>query len=242
MNKAVYTFMIFLSFNIFIFSQETDSTSVKEESNPTIYAFGYFFTGFNFPFFHNDQKFSQKGFLYSSFYKLGNMGTIEFSQHVKLEFLTQGNFKIGFSQGSTSLIDSITQMNDNKFKYYVGTIDFFSLFITPQLTISLSQNVGLTASCAANLLNIGATAAFLDKGQIKDDTFGSINIVPFCLFPEIAVNFGKASLGIGYLINPYDIVDYRLGGKSILSKDDQGLKISESTIKRSSIMFTMRFQ
>ena len=242
MKKTLYTILVVLFFNIMIFSQSQDSTSAIEESNPTTYAFGYFFTGFSFPFFHNDQEFSQKGFLYSSFYKLGNIGTIEFSPLVKLEFLTQGNFKIGFSQGSTSLIDSTAQMNDSKFKYYVGTIDFFSLFITPQLSIQVSQHVGLSVSCAANILNIGATAAFLDKGQIKDDTFGSINIVPFCLFPNIAVHFGKASLGIGYLINPYDIVDYRLGGNNILSKDDQGLKISETTIKRSSIMFTMRFQ
>ena len=171
---------------------------------------------------------------------MGNIGTIEITPFVAIKIKSEGNFKIGISKGGESIIDSLGVTKD--INYYVGTFDLFSLFVTPQVSLNINENFGLSARFGINVFNLGATMAFLEKGTFKDDAFGSINIIPFSFFPSVSLDFGKLSLGIGFIYNPYNILEYRIGANGIFGNGEKGIGFSEATIKRTSLMITLKFQ
>lgn len=206
--------------NYEVYSRETSSSAV-----------GFLSTNLKVVDSVNTYNLTQKGIMYLNQYSMGEIANFALADNQQIRISTEGVFKIGFAAGTNQLSSIGPAFDELNVKYYVGSIDFFSLDIMAEYTYVLEQGYAVTARYGMGLVNVGGSLAFKDKGTFKENAIAMINLIPFTIKPSVYFDFGRGGFGLGFYINPYNILSYRFAPKELYNGDNKGIQFSDSTIK-----------
>jgi hypothetical protein len=184
------------------------------------------------------QRFYQRGILYSHVYDIGEIGTISLGDAAQIRFSTQGAFRVGAGIGSSV---GLYPWGEEQRDEYMATMDPFSLFLTPELTIVHNHGYSTTIRCAIGLISAGVSLAMPAKGTINGDAVGSVSLIPLSLEPSVYYDFGRAGLGAAFFFNPANLLEYRIAPRRLYLEKESGVKVGGATIKRYGIELMFAF-
>jgi len=201
-------------------------------AKPDYRSVGYLRTIINMPDYLGNIQIKQIGISYQKRYTIADIAKVDFADNFRFKFFMQGTFRIGFAIGESNN-DSIKYFWPNKksLKYYTGLVDFFTFGIVPEFTFVFSNGYAITGQLGIDLINVGATASAMDKGNI-DDAIIQANFIPIVFRPSLFVDFGKIGFGIGFYINSSNILDYFYGTRKIFSDKDIGIVTNSHRYER----------
>lgn len=225
-------FLLFLVIVTF-FSVDNIFSQTSEIGNYNVYtrefstsSIGFLRTAINL----NGQENVQLGISYNRNYDITKIGLIPIDEYSsQLGFFLQGSYRLGITTGENSSSSNIGQSSYNKI--YVGSIDFFSLFLATEFTYIIDRSYSVTAKLGLNLINVGGTLAFQDKRKFKETFMASINFLPIVVSPSIFFDFGRSGLGIQLFYNTFNILQYDIVAKK-LTEVASGLKSMDAIIKK----------
>jgi len=236
-------------FGFFCFSPVTIILSqTKSYGNYEVYSYetsrnslSYLTLNANLPFPSNSHHFSQTGVLYSYQYYMGEIGSYVFSNNARLRFISEGNFNIGFAMGKNNGETTPANTFSINSKFYMAKLDVYSYDVATEFTFVLDDGYALTAKLGLNLFSVGLTVGLPDNGTLKKDLFGTVNLVPLAFNPQILFDFGRSVVGIGMVIHPKNIVEYRYLPKTIFSNQDSGFKFNSNTFEEYAIQIWFKY-
>lgn len=204
--------------------------------------FSYLTMDVNFPDYLGYHKFTQKGIMYTYQYFSGEIGGYNFNNDFRVRFITEGNFNIGAAYGTTAFNHDLgNALYREEVKLYTAKLDFYSLDIATEATYVFKNGIGLTAKFGMNIISIGASVGFPDKGRVKDDLFGVANLVPLIFKPQFLVDFGQSVIGIGFVIHTKNFVGYKYVPDNIFRSDDKGIVFNDNFIADYAIQFLFSY-
>lgn len=193
-------------------------------------SFGYYSVSVLLP--HNMGRLPEKGIMYSYKYILRDLGSITIDPENEIRIFLEGNFDIGGGLGEAKLLSEYPDFENGKVKYYAGTVDLFSVDITPEYTYIFSDGRALTTKLGFNFLNIGGTLVTASNGEFAKNSLGVLNIIPFSIKPSMYFDFGRSGVGLSFLINPTSFLSYVFSSIENYSEKERGLKAFDTTFKR----------
>ena len=111
-------------------------------------------------------------------------------------------------------------------------MDVFSLDIGTEYTYVIKNGYAFTAKLALTLVNVGGMFAIREKGTLKEDAFGSVNLIPLIIKPSIFADFGRSGLDISFYFNPINFLSYRYAAKDVFESKDMGILANDDKIKQ----------
>jgi len=189
--------------------------------------FGYLNSDLNLPF----ASIPLDGIRYSSDYNLSRLGKIPLASNQQFDFFLEGSFRIGLGTGSTSIVNPPDKFN-NDIRYYLVTVDFFSVSVSSRYTFVLNNGYAIFASLGINIVNLGASFTIMDKGVVKNNSVATINLIPLALSPTIFIDFGDTGIGFSAYLNSSNLLSYVWAPESLLSDDKRGIISGESIISK----------
>jgi hypothetical protein len=201
-------------------------------AKPDYRSIGYLNITINMPEYLGKIQIQQTGISYQKRYTIADMAKVKITDNFRFKFFMQGTFRIGFAIGESNN-DSIKYFWPNKksLKYYTGLVDFFTYGIVPEFTFVLGNGYAITGQLGIDLINVGATASAMDKGNI-DDAIIQANFIPIVFRPSLFIDFGKMGFGIGFYMNSSNILDYFYGSRKIFSDKDIGIVTNSRRYER----------
>lgn len=151
---------------------------------------GYFSGSFQLPEYLNEERIDFNGMNFTHQYDLANLGNINLNDRTELRFMLEGLIKIGAAIGERNIQDTLQLYPSSNVKYYLLNIDLFTLSITPEFTYIFDDGYAIVAQLGIDLVNVGGSAAILDKGSIDKHTVGVVNIIPLAFRPGIFLTSG----------------------------------------------------
>jgi len=224
-----------------IISAQTSSQGEYEVYTREVHlnSFAYFTSSFELPSQLSGLRLDQKGISYSHNYELTNIGNIVLSDVSEIRFSLRGVFRIGAT--ISERIDVPADIYpSSEIKYYSGSLDVFSIFITPQFTHIIGDGTAMTIEFGFGLVNIGGDAAFYEDDLIGEQSVYVIKIIPVAMKPGIFFVFGRSGLGIGGYLNPMDILNF-IKASNDLYEGKNGIQTINSFYKRYEFQIVFTF-
>jgi hypothetical protein len=162
---------------------------------------------------------------------MGEIGSYVFAENNRVRFITEGSFRVGAAFGDNFKFASSTTVSP-KSKYYLFALDVFSFDIGTEYTFVINNGYAFTAKLMFTLVNAGGMFAMREKGILKEDAFGSTNLIPLIIKPSLFVDFGRSGLGISFYINPINFLSYRYSPKDLFDSKDMGILAADKRLKQ----------
>ena len=210
----------------------------RDASNSAI---GYLTTQFTLPDYRGATGFKQHGIMYLHHYQIANLGSININSNNEINFSLRGAFRIGFGMGSDSTKTYSSYYPKTQAKYYSATIDLYSMGIATDYTFILSNGYAIVPRFQIGLIDIGGTVGILNHGVFNQNGFGVITLLPLSFKPSIYIDLGRTSIGIAFLINPYNLIDYRVVPHGLFKDEDNGIQFNDSIAKRYAFQILFNF-
>jgi len=241
MSKNFITAFLLFLFLGYSYSQTSEKGNYELYTREILNSsFGYFNSKIRLPDMFGAKELVQYGASYTHFYDVFNIGFIPVDHNNQVSFYLNGEFKIAFAAGKESNISGFPITNE-VVKFYTGSMDIFSLYLTPEFTHVLSNGNAFVFQFGINLLNIGGTLSFPEKGIIKKHLVGTINLIPLGFAPSIFFDFGRSGLGFRVYLNLNDILSYNIASSNVFGENYDGIKTFESIIQRSDFQIVFVF-
>lgn len=199
------------------------------ESN--VSSIGYFTASIELPGNFGVEQITQHGISYNHFYDITNFGSIPFDYDHQISFYLSGAFRIAGATGRPNLSQPLPASVNSNPKFYTVNIDIYSLYFVPEYTYVIKRGYAITAKLGINLINIGGTLSFPEKGKINDHLFGTINLLPLDLAPSFFFDFGRSGVGLLFHINPANFLSYNIAPRELFG-DNRGITSYNTFVKR----------
>jgi hypothetical protein len=225
--KIFFLILVILFFcsTIFVIAQTSENGNYNVYSREyQTSSIGYYRTSINV----YDKVNLQRGISYTRYYDIATIGEIPIDQYnTQVGFYLTGSYRLGATTG-----ENVSDLLSNeKNKFYVGSLDLFSLFLTSDITYVIDRSYSVTTRLGINLINVGGSLAFQDKRKFKETYMASFNIIPLVISPAVFFDFGRSGLGILLYYNTFNILQYDLVAKTLTDKTS-GLKSMDVLIKK----------
>jgi hypothetical protein len=175
----------------------------------------------------------QKGILFTSQYSLGSFDPIVLGMGDQIQVAFEGNIRIGGGFGSETFEEPWGSYTENTLKYYTVVLDILSMDLAAGYTHMFRSGTGISLRGALTIVNIGATAAMLEKGTFKEHGILVANILPVQLTGSLFFDFGRSGIGVSFFYNPGNILTYSITPEELYTDEYRGV-VSKTTIKKSS--------
>jgi len=237
----IYSIYIVLQLSTVVCSQTSElgeyEIYTRETSRTGI---GYLSLEFSLPQNVGGSKFLSKGVALSQNYDIGTVVNEAMSNSSQFKLFFEGNISIGAAIGEEALANNQNIYPNSTIKYYVGTVEFFAVYLVPEFTQVINNGNALTITLGISLINLGGSFAYLDGGKLEEYSVGTANIIPFVLKPTLLYDFGTTSIGIQAYINPFNFLSYNYGSEN-LYPDSRGFKSKNSFMIRSEIRLIIAY-
>lgn len=207
----------------------------------TQYSIGYMTSIITLPDYLGGYEFKQKGIMYTKEYNIAHLGTILINSGNEVNFFLRGAFRAGAGIGNSVTNRIIPNFPDTYIKYYLVTIDLFSMDIGVDYTHIFNDGSAVIPRFQIGLVNIGGTIGILNHGVFNNNAIGDISAFNFSFKPSVYYNFGRSSLGLALFYNPFNILDYRIVPTGLFLNNDRGLTFNDSLVKRYALQIMFSF-
>lgn len=224
--------ILFIVFSLLSFAQTSEKGEYEVYTREVyLSTTSYLSSSFELPLEISGQRLNQKGISYTYNYELANLGNIALSDVSEFRISLRSALRIGATISENIKHNSTQLYPKSTIKYYAGSLDVFSVFLTPQFTNIIGDGTAMTIEFGFNLVNIGGDVALLEGGTFSDHAVTVIKFIPLAFKPAVYFDFGRSGLGIGGYFNPTDILNLVLVPENLYS-GKRGVKTFDSFYRR----------
>ncbi len=196
---------------------------------------GYLREVLTFPDYLGGVEVNQKGFMYQHSTASPELLSINFDEDMRMRLAMRSSRRFGFSFGDGVARTAFDYFRKDTFKFYTVTLDFYTLGVAPEFTYAYGGSNAVTFQFGIDFLNIGFSAGMLDRGTIEKNFIAQVNLLTFAMRPALFFDFGRRGIGIAFMFNPYNFIEYDYASRDYFSKDDVGLKFASSRLRKYSV-------
>ncbi len=236
-NSIIITVILFSQL---LYSQTSEIGDYEVYARKTsMSSLGYYTISALLP--HNLGRMPLKGVLFSYKYILKDLGSVPIGTENEIRVFLEGNFDIGGGLAQSRLLSEYPSFESGEVKYYAGTLNLFSIDITPEYTFIFSNGRALTTKLGFNFINLGGTVVATDQKDFADNVLGSIDMMPLSIKPSIYFDFGRSGVGLSFLINPTNFLTYIFSSDKNYTRIEKGLRGFDRTFKKYSFQVLYTF-
>ncbi|KAB2908863.1 MAG: hypothetical protein LC102_08660 [Ignavibacteriales bacterium] len=174
-------------------------------------------------------------------YNLKKIEDIPIVRDFSTGFNLGGATTFGFTAGSgyLNLPDaSRNNMINIPVRTYTGIADFFSVEINSKTAYNFPDDRAVEFSVGLTLLNIGGSVTYFSAGNsFMDNRFTfAVSLLPVYIKPAIKVKLKNITMGLGVLINPTNILEYRWGPEGYYSFEEQGVMTTGASPQKFAVL------
>ena len=190
---------------------------------------------------HNLGRMPLKGVLFSYKYILKDLGSVPIGTENEIRVFLEGNFDIGGGLAQSRLLSEYPSFESGEVNYYAGTLNLFSIDITPEYTFIFSDGRALTTKLGFNFFNVGGTIVATDQKDFANNMLGSIDMMPLSIKPSMYFDFGRSGIGLSFLLNPTNFLTYIFSSDKNYTRKQKGLRGFDQTFKKYSFQVLYTF-
>ena len=232
-NRYLYLLCSVLMASLSLFAQTGPSGNLeiysRERSAASV---GYLKTSFVVPQGLTTRTVKQDGFIYTRSYGVGKIGEIVLGQNHQFVFTLEGCSRLGLGTGTVPDSAFAATGGSLNRQVYVGMVDAFALDFAPEYTFIFGNGYALTLKCNFGLINVGMTAALLEKGQFNTSGNLIADLVPLSFEPSLTLDLGRSGFGVRTHFNKSSLLAYRFVNPPNYGQHEEGLTTTDSTFGR----------